>query len=427
MQTSTHLNLTAPGVYLENIPILPGKDLLTGVPVFLGVAPVNNAQENGLPVPTMLTLWTQFGQYFGQPLLHSYLLHLVRVLFANGSRLSSVLPLLDHILSALQNGLAEIETLDGYLAHAVRGFFTNGGRLCYVVPLLNNTLSELQTGLRAIEGLDVIDLVCAPDIMQNSEAEVAMEMQKAVLEHCERMGDRFAILDGFSITKIEDIEALKIQQQRLIGDNGALYTPWLKIENAPMNIPPCGHIAGIYARNDRQVGVYRAPANYLLEGVLDLSFLFTDTDSEILNPQTGSGVNCIRSFRSRGMRIWGSRTLSQNPEWQYINIRRLKITVLRWAERNLADAVFEPNNRDLWGRIERELTVYCESLWEQGAIHGDSSEEAFYVKCDEETNPPAIRNTGQIVTEIGLAPTTPSEFIVISLVHGSSGVRFVES
>ena len=157
MQTSTHLNLTAPGVYLEDIPTLPGKDLLTGVPVFLGVAPVNNAQENGLPVPKMLTLWTQFGQYFGQPLLHSYLLHLVRTLFANGSRLSYILPLLDNILSELQNALAEIEGLDGYLAHAIRGFFANGGRLCYVVPLLNNTLSELQNGLRAIEGLDVID------------------------------------------------------------------------------------------------------------------------------------------------------------------------------------------------------------------------------------------------------------------------------
>jgi phage tail sheath protein FI len=135
---------------------------------------------------------------------------------------------------------------------------------------------------------------------------------------------------------------------------------------------------------------------------------------------------CVHEL-SDPIRVWGARTLSKNPEWQYINIRRLKITVLRWAERNLVDAAFEPNNDSLWGRLERELTVYCESLWEQGAIHGETPEAAFYVKCDEETNPPEIRNTGQVITEIGLAPTTPSEFIVISLVHGSSGVKFVES
>lgn len=384
MQTSTHLKLTAPGVYLQNIPSLPGKDLLTGVPVFLGVAQVNNIQENNFLVPKMLTLWTQFVQYFGK-------------------------------LSP-----------NSYLAHAVRGFFENGGRLCYVFPLQDSTLAELQNGLEAIESLEVIDLVCAPDIMQNSVVE-ALEMQRAVLEHCDRMSDRFAILDAFNIPNIEGIEALKAQQQGLIGDHGALYAPWLKIENAATYIPPCGHIAGIYARTDRQVGVYRAPANYLLEGVLDLSILFADADWEILNSEMQGGVNCIRSFRSRGIRIWGTRTLSQNPEWRYINIRRLKITVLRWIERNLSDVVFEPNNTDLWSRIARELTVYCESLWEQGAIHGDSPEEAFYVKCDDETNPPEIRNTGQIVTEIGLAPTTPSEFIVISLVHGSGGVKFVES
>ncbi|AFZ55811.1 phage tail sheath family protein [Anabaena cylindrica FACHB-243] len=384
MQTSTHLQLTAPGVYLQNIPSPPGKDLLTGVPVFLGLSQFNNAQKNGVSIPKMLTLWTQFVQYFGKPLT------------------------------------------DSYLAHAVRGFFENGGRLCYVFSVPDNTLSGLQTGLQAIESLDAIDLVCAPDIMQNSPAE-AMEMQRAVLEHCDRIGDRFAILDAFNIPNIEDIKTLKAQQQGLIGDHGALYAPWLQIENASCYIPPCGHIAGIYARNDSEVGVYRAPANYLLEGVLDLSLLFADADWQTLNSETSAGVNCIRSFRSRGIRIWGSRTLSQNPEWQYINIRRLKITVLRWVERNLADVIFEPNNTDLWNRIERELTVYCESLWEQGAIHGDSPEEAFYVKCNEETNPPEIRKTGQIVTKIGLAPTTPSEFIVISLVHGSSGVKFVES
>lgn len=408
MQTSTHLNLIAPGVFLQEIPALPGKDLLTGVPVFLGFHEVKNFPKNNLPVPKMLTLWTQFDLHFTKPL--------PKKLLQKSQSIAGILPAPKELF----------EKPTSYLGDAVRGFFENGGRLCYVVALKDCTLLELQNGLEAIESLDAIDLVCAPDIMQNSQT-VAIEMQNSVLEHCDRMGDRFAILDSFNVPNIEDIKALKTQQQRLIGNNGAIYAPWLKIENASCYIPSCGHIAGIYARSDRQVGVYGAPANYLLEGVLDLSLLFGDRDWEILNSGMGAGVNCIRSFRSRGIRVWGARTLSQNPEWQYVNIRRLKITVLRWAERNLADAVFEPNNIALWGRIERELTVYCESLWRQGALHGDTVEEAFYVKCDEETNPPELRNTGQVVTEIGLAPTTPSEFIVISLVHGSSGVKFVES
>lgn len=387
MQTSTPLNLIAPGVYLQDIPALPGKDLLTGVPVFLGTTEVNNTRKNGgASVPQMLTLWTQFGLYFGQPLPN------------------------------------------GYLAHAVRGFFENGGRLCYVLPLEKNTPEGLQKGLEAIEALDAIDLVCAPDIVQKSPADAdAIEMQRNLLEHCDRMGDRFAILDAFNIPNLEGIKALKLQQESLVGNNGAIYAPWLKIEHAPDPIPACGHIAGVYARCDRRFGVHRAPANYLLEGVLDLSLLFSDADWEILNPATGAGVNCIRSFRSRGIRVWGARTLSQNPQWQYVNIRRLKITVLRWAERNLADAIFEPNDSTLWGRLERELTVFCESLWRQGAMQGETVEEAFYVKCDGETNPPEVRNTGQVVTEIGLAPTAPSEFIVISLIHGSRGVKFNES
>ncbi|MEB3360463.1 MAG: phage tail sheath subtilisin-like domain-containing protein [Synechococcales bacterium] len=385
MQTSTPLALTTPGVYLQEVPLRPERGLVTGVPVFLGLAQPSSLQNvplsaNPLPGPKMLTLWTQFGQYFN-PLPKSY------------------------------------------LARAVRGFFENGGRCCYVLPLRENTLAELQAGLQVVEVLDRVDLICAPDVVQNSPEE-AIEMQAAILEHCDRMGDRFAILDVFSGT---DLGAIAHQKQRLIGDNGALYAPWIKVENVPGYLPPCGHIAGVYARSDRETGPHHAPANYVLEGVLDLSFLFSDTAWRALNPDVGSGVNCIRSFRSRGIRVWGARTLSQNPEWRYVNIRRLKITLLRWVEHNLADAMFEPNNPMLWGRLERELSIYCESLWEQGALQGDTAEEAFYVKCDEETNPPEVCQAGQVVVEIGLAPTIPAEFIILSLVHGSNGVTFAQT
>jgi hypothetical protein len=158
---------------------------------------------------------------------------------------------------------------EGYLRDAVTGFFENGGSLCYVIPLANNTLDALQQGLETSEVIENIDLVCVPDVMLASDDE-AMRMQQAVLEHCDRLGDRFATLDTFNLA---DLEKLNTQKQTLASLNGALYTPWLKIEHRSDFIPPCGHIAGIYASCDRTVGVHGAPANIALEGVSCYSFI----------------------------------------------------------------------------------------------------------------------------------------------------------
>ena len=189
-----------------------------------------------------------------------------------------------------------------------------------------------------------------------------------------------------------------------------------------LNLCPCGHVAGTYASSDRQVGVHGAPANIRLEEVLDLSLSLTPADLELLNPISGNGVNCIRSLRGRGIRVWGVRTLSNMSEWQYVNVRRLFLTFRRWADRNLADTVFEPNAFPLWIRLQRELSVYCESLWRQGALQGSVPQEAFYVNCDATTNPTELREIGQVTAEIGLAPTIPSEFIRLLLVQSSSGI-----
>lgn len=381
MTAVTQPNLIAPGVILQDIAPPPEPALVTGVPVFLGVAQTPIATSNW-STPTMLTLWTQFVQQF-DPAIAS-----------------------------------------PYLTYAVQGFFANGGRCCYVLLLPDQTRAALEDGLQVIEALNEIDLVCVPDLMQISSPTIVLELQSLVLQHCDRMGDRFAILDSL---KGADVAALNEQRQRLVGNNGALYAPWIRVENWAEPIPPCGHLAGIYARSDRTTGVHHAPANAVLEGVLDFSLLLSDRDWQALNPDNKSGVNCLRSFKSRGLRVWGAKTLSQVSTWQYINVRRLIITVLRWADRHFAEMVFEPNTEALWMRLEREFTVYCESLWEQGALQGRDPETAFYVKCDEETNPIAIRNTGQVVIEVGLAATSPAEFIVISLIHGSSGVTFAQA
>jgi len=364
-----------PGISLTTIVPKPESELLTGVPVFLGLAKTKTENNE----PKKLSLATQLDQYFSE--------------------------------------------VEGYLPDALKGFFENGGRLCYVIALKDNTLETLKHGLEMSEVLENTDLVCVPDIMKSSDdAKIVYDMQQAVLEHCDRVGDRFAILDAWN-----DIGKLDEQRQKLSSYNGALYAPWLKIENLekpsnPKSIPPCGHIAGIYATTDHTVGVHGAPANIELEGVLDLSFSLTPTQQQQFNPKNKPGINCIRSLRGRGMRVWGVRTLSSLSEWQYVNVRRLFLTFGRWANQNLADTVFETNDFRLWVRLERELSIYCESLWQQGAIQGAVPQEAFYVKCDEETNPPENRDIGQVVAEVGLAPTIPGEFIQLLLVQSSSGI-----
>jgi len=380
MQIPSYLPLTSPGVYLQAMAPAPELELLPGIPLFLGVAQMGHPYDRQQAIK--LTLWTQFVDYFGDPLPHSY------------------------------------------LGYAVRGFFENGGHCCFVIPLGDDTPAELERGLEVAETLNQIDLVCAPDLVRHPP-DLAIALQALVLEHCDRMGDRFAILDGLPGG---DRQSLAYQKQRLVGDSGALYTPWLRVEGLLADyVPACGHVAGVYARNDARVGPHQAPANYRLEEVLDISAEFSDEDWTSLNPDQGSAVNFLRSFPSRGIRVWGARTLSQNPEWRYVNIRRLKITMRRWIEHHLTGVVFEPNEPGLWDRLKRELTVYCESLWEQGALQGNFPEEAFYIQCDEEINPPAVQDRGQVVVQIGLAPTTPSEFLVLSLIHGSNGVTLIQS
>lgn len=362
-----------PGVYREDVFLAPAAELRTGVPAFLGLA-----ETGAVNTPHELTLWPQFGEEFGAPLS------------------------------------------DGYLAYAVRGFFENGGQLCYVVRLDDALPPEesLREGLEVLAPLDTVDLVCAPDVMTN--AAWATVLQQMVLDHCQATGDRFAILDALPNVTVDQV---LIQRQGLRGANGALYYPWVRVlDRAAADgdfFPPCGHVAGVYARSDQRIGVHKAPANEVLEGVLDLAIDLTNDQQGRLNPE---GVNCLRAFPGRGIRVWGARTLSDDPAWVYVNVRRLFLTAGRWIERNLAGAVFEPNDRRLWTRIVRELTAYFNDLFKRGALKGRTPQEAFYIKCDAEINPPEVREEGMVVTEIGLAPAAPSEFVVVRIIHGATGV-----
>lgn len=366
----------APGVYRQDIFPAPEPVFQTGVPVFLGYA-----EKGPVTEPKLLSLWPQFEDLYGEP---------------RGN---------------------------GYLAHAVRGFFENDGLICYVLGLQDTgqALNDLRAGLERISALDGIDLVCVPDVVRPSDGmapilEAVAVLQQEVLDHCGRLGDRFAILDGVFTA---DLATLGTQREKLLGDYGAFYFPWVAIDGKPTYVPPCGHVAGIYSRTDQRVGVHKAPANEVVEGIFDLRIDLTDAEHGRLNDR---GVNCLRAFPGRGIRVWGARTLSDDPAWTYINARRLFVTVGRRLERFMQDVAFAPNDIRLWVRIMRELTAYFDDLFRQGALKGRTAEEAFFVKCDGETNTPDVREAGMVVTEIGLAPATPGEFIVVRVIHGASGV-----
>jgi len=373
----------APGVYLQDTFRLPRRSMFaTGVPVFLGsmkkpVAAIRDELQHKpyFPKRRMLSLWAHFGAYIGTP------------------------------------------SPDCWLAYAVRGFFENGGRRCYVVVLKDGSAQSLEEGLRAISHMNTIDLVCAPDLVMQRDA--AFELQQLLVNHCETVGDRFAILDSRLGDGNDDVWA---QWSDIDGKNGAIYYPWVKVHGfggGAVLVPPSGYVAGVYARTDNAKGVHKAPANEVLQGVLGLERILSNTDQAYLNPKR---INCIRSFPGRGIKVWGARTLSGNDAWTYVNVRRLFLTAIRWIDWNLDMAVFEPNDARLWARIERTLNNYFLKVYRQGALKGRTPQEAFYVRCNAQTNPPELQELGQVVTEIGLAPAVPYEFVVIRLIHGASGV-----
>lgn len=297
----------------------------------------------------------------------------------------------------------------GLLAEAVRGFFLNGGRRCKL--LLLPRAAPLEAPFRDLHGAlaDVIDadLVCVP------EAAGAPDVNDAVLEHCEAMADRFAILDSPRVAR----ESPPPHRSRF----GALYRPWIGVDRDGRIefVPPCGHVAGLYARIDASPGARRAPANDVLEGVLSLDWEPDERRHALLNE---AGVNCIVAARGRGIRVMGARTLSGHSAWGYVPVARLFIGLAHWLKTGMDDLIFDTHTTGLWREVERRIRGHCIELMNSGLLAGTDPATAFSVKCDAETNPPAVRDLGQLVAEVGLAPSVPAEFIVVRVVRDASGI-----
>lgn len=306
------------------------------------------------------------------------------------------------------------------LAHAVFGFFHNGGTRCFVARMTSDT--ELEDLLFNFGAVDEIAIVAAPGLNDAG-------IRDKVVAHCKvATQDRMAIFDSPFELVNDDLDTLSLSNPTNVlppfSDYAAFYFPWIQVfdpakktmdptSDGRIFVPPSGHMAGIYARVDTNRGVHKAPANEPVLGALGLRYQISKAQQDGLNPQ---GVNCIRDLNG-SIRIWGARTIGgdANGEWRYINVRRTFLFLRESIDEGTQWAVFEPNDEKLWAKITRNITAFLTTVWRSGALFGSSPDQAFYVKCDAETNPPELREVGQVVTEIGVAVVRPAEFVIFRI------------
>jgi len=279
-------------------------------------------------------------------------------------------------------------------------------------------------GLGSLAAITGVSMVCVPDLVSiaGDDDFALRDAQGKVIAHCEGMGDRMAILDTPPDLSPADALDWRLNTAGYDSKQATLYYPWLEVMDPltgfPALVPPCGHVAGVWARTDSTRGVYKAPANEGILGIAGLGFQVTDAEQGDLNR---SGLNCIRSFSGRGIRIWGARTISSDPEWRYVNVRRLFIYISDSIMQGTQWAVFEPNDQRLWMQLRIAVTNFLTIAWRQGALFGGKPDDAFYVKCDSETNPPEMIEAGQVTTEVGIAPVKPAEFVVFRISQYTAG------
>jgi hypothetical protein len=246
-------------------------------------------------------------------------------------------------------------------------------------------------------------------------------VQSALIQQCEDLRDRIAILDppiGAARNDQLGVGAIRAWRNRFESKYAALYYPWLRVVDAlrtpasgiTRDIPASGHVAGEYARTDLQVGVHKAPANDPLAWVQDVTVQVNDEVHGILNPV---GINVVRSLPGRGLRIMGARTVSSDPDWRFVNVRRLMMMIEEAIDDATQWAVFEPNDFYTRAKVTLSISSFLITLWQQGALAGKTIEESLFVKCDETNNPPSERDRGKLIVDVGVAPSNPFEFIVL--------------
>lgn len=272
----------------------------------------------------------------------------------------------------------------------------------------------------------------AKEVPPRFSDEQIFQVQSALIEHCERRCDRVAVLDPPLNAAQNDhlgLGAILAWRARFDSSYAALYYPWLRVLE-PRNtastrvIPPSGHVMGQYANVDLAAGVHQAAANQSLEWVQASSVPLSDGQHEVLNPV---GINAIREVLGRGIRVMGARTLSADPDWRYMNVRRLLLMIRKAVDIATQWAVFEPNDDNTRNKLSMALRSFLTAIWQQGALVGATAEQAFFVKCDQENNPPEQRDKGQLLAHIGIAPSKPFEFVVLRVGRQGNELEITES
>jgi hypothetical protein len=247
----------------------------------------------------------------------------------------------------------------------------------------------------------------------------------ATTGYCEQRRYLFAVLD--SPPGYDDRQTLRFRLSLNASNHAAYYWPWMMItppgQTAQQAVPPSGSVAGVYAYTDRRRGVHKAPAGTQdgrLKSATGIERIVSKAQQDGLNPE---GVNVIRSFAQSGLNIWGARTIGNNPEYKYVNVRRVISFIAQSIDRGTQGLVFEPNNTRLWKSIERDIRAFLRVVWRGGALFGDTEDMAFRVKCDAETNTPETIALGQVITEIAVAVVKPAEFVIFRIRQTPAGAE----
>jgi len=417
----------SPGVYVEEVPPLssPIAGVGTSTPGFIGVIPDTvqivahtNASDSATlikqgfkyvdfavapaAVPAFVTTWSQFTKQFGDLIG-------------------------DSTVAATSVASPAVNAGQRNLAQAVYGFFNNGGTSCYVTRVAAE--GDLSKALTAFAAIDGISMVAAPGLTSATD-------YAALIAHCALLQDRVAILDAvqtdapatnFSSGNFTALENTPTGTPAGLRPNdssyAAVYFPWIQVfdpgtqltqgGSGQIYVPPSGHMAGIWARVDATRGVYKAPANEPVQGAVGLQWSLALADQNNLNPV---GVNLIRPLNG-AIRVWGARTVggNDNGNFKYLSTRRYFNYLRKSIQNGTQWVVFEPNGPALWKRIIRSVDDFLLNEWHNGALFGDTPKQAYFVNCDANTNPPEVRDAGEVITEIGVAILQPAEFVIFRI------------
>jgi phage tail sheath protein FI len=264
-----------------------------------------------------------------------------------------------------------------------------------------------RSGIQSLKDVDDVRIVAVPG---RTTAKVQLEL----ITHCELLRHRFAVLDGTRPTTDGAVSDLLAHRSLYDSSFAAYYTPWVgeRVGNELVYLPPSGYVAGVYARTDNERGVHKAPANEVARNAAALESYFTTGEQDVLNPR---GVNAIRRFDGRGIRVWGARTLSSDPELRYVNVQRFLIFLEASIDRGTQYVVFSPNTPETWSRVVDSISAFLNTQWRNGALFGRRAEEAYFVRCDESTMTADDIQNGRLICHIGVAIVRPAEFVIFRI------------